>query len=302
MVSSHPIVVSVPNGDLDPALRFAATEAALHGTPVRLVHAYEPGPSLSGPPVTQAGATEVLRRALQRAEQVLGPDIEVSGGLVRGPAVESVLDASHEAWVVVLQRRDLLHLIRSLTRSMDRAAVRRAHLPLVCVPPTEVASAGDRPVTVGVDAPEHSTALLRAAVAIAHERDAPLRVLHTWSFPRPYDDAVLQRVGREWEAWAHEDIENVLRGSPVRDAVQVDIEIHHGPPLPALLAAAEDSRLMVLGRHGVHRALGSRLGPVTRAVLHDAPCPVLLLPTAELPADNLVGAAHRSGDQLDRRA
>ncbi len=189
-MSSHPIVVSVPNGDLDPAQRFAATEAALHGTPVRLVHAYEPGPSLSGPPVTQAGATEVLRRALLRAEQVMGPGIEVTGGLVRGPAVESVLDASHEAWVVVLQRRDLLHLIRSLTRSMDRAAVRRAHLPLVCVPPTEVAAADDLPVTVGVDAPEHSTALLRAAVAIAHERGAPLRVLHTWSFPKPYDDAV----------------------------------------------------------------------------------------------------------------
>jgi len=94
----------------------------------------------------------------------------------------------------------------------------------------------------------------------------------------------------------------VLRGSPVREAVPIDIEVHHGPPLPALLAAAASSRLMVLGRHGVHRELGSRLGPVTRAVLHDAPCPVLLLPTAELPADDLVSAAHHSAAHPGRRA
>ena len=53
---TDPIVVSVPRGDLDAALRYAAAEATLHHSPVRLVHAYEPGPSLSGPPVTEAGA------------------------------------------------------------------------------------------------------------------------------------------------------------------------------------------------------------------------------------------------------
>jgi nucleotide-binding universal stress UspA family protein len=298
-MSSHPIVVSVPDGDLDAALRFAASEAAIHHCPVRLVHAYEPGPSLTGPPVTQARATEVLRRAVLRAERLLTPAIDVTGALVRGPAVEGVLDASQDARVVVLQRRDLLHLIRSLTRSLDGAAVRRAQIPLVCVPPTWAAPASDeRPVTVGVDAPEHCAGLLRAAVALAREHRAPLRVLHTWSFPKPYDDAVLLRVGREWEAWAREDIESVLRGLRPEARVQFDVEVHHGPPLPALLAAAGASRLMVIGRHGVHRALGSRLGPVTRAVLHDAPCPVLLLPTAVPTDHDLVstdpGAARRA--------
>lgn len=285
-LSSDPIVVSVPRGDLDAALRFAASEAAIHHCPVRLVHAYEPGPSLSGPPVTQAGAAGVLQDAVRHAEQMLGPDVEVTGMLVRGPCVESVLDASAEARVVVLQRRDLLHLIRALTRSLDGAAVRRAPIPLVCVPPGWAPpEPDDRPVTVGVDAPEHSTDLLRASVALAHERGAPLRVLHTWSFPKPYDDAVLLRVGREWEAWAREDIENVLRPLHAGLGVSVDIDVHHGPPLPALLDAAATSRLVVLGRHGIHRALGSRLGPVTRAVLHDAPCPVVLLPTTSHPID-----------------
>jgi nucleotide-binding universal stress UspA family protein len=296
-MSSDPIVVSVPRGDLDAALRFAAAEAAVHRCPVRLVHAYEPGPSLSGPPVTQAGAAEVLEEAVRRAGQLLGPAVEVTGMLVRGPCVESVLDASAEARVVVLQRRDLLHLIRSLTRSLDGAAVRRAPIPLVCVPPGWAApDPDDRPITVGIDAPEHSTDLLRASIALAHEHSAPLRVLHTWSFPRPYDDAVLLRVGREWEAWAREDIENVLRPLSPELRVPVRIDVHHGPPLPALLEAASTSRLIVLGRHGIHRALGSRLGPVTRAVLHDAPCPVLLLPTAALSAgssaSDLVSAGH----------
>ncbi len=295
-MSSHPIVVSVPDGDLDAALRFAATEAAVHHCPVRLVHAYEPGPSLTGPPITQARATEVLRRAVLRAEEVLDPTTDITGALVRGPAVEGVLDASQDARVVVLQRRDLLHLIRSLTRSLDGAAVRRAQIPLVCVPPAWAAPAPDeRPVTVGVDAPEHSAGLLHAAVALAREHHVPLRVLHTWSFPQPYDEAVLLRVGREWEAWAREDMESVLRGLRPGAGVPVEVEVRHGPPLPALLAAAYASRLMVLGRHGVHRSLGSRLGPVTRAVLHAAPCPVLLLPTAAPTAPDLVGAGRGAG-------
>lgn len=296
-MSPHPIVVNVPDGDLDAALRFAATEAAIHHSPVRLMHAYEPGPALSGPPVTQAGATEVLRRAVLRAEEILGPGLDITGALVRGPAVESVLDASQDARVVVLQRRHLLHLIRALTRSLDGAAVRRAHVPLVCVPPTSAGPVPDGPVTVGVDAPEHSADLLRAAVTLAGEHRAPLRVLHTWSFPRPYDDAVVLRVGREWEAWAREDIENVLRAIRPGLGVPVQVDIHHGPPLPGLLAAARTSRLMILGRHGVRRALGSRLGPVTRAVLHDAPCPVLLLPTAALASGDLVGAGQHAGQR-----
>lgn len=295
-VGTDPIVVSVPRGDLDAALRYAAAEAALHHSPVRLVHAYEPGPSLSGPPVTESGAGRVLHAAVRRAEELVGPGIPVSGQLVRGPSVESVLDISEGARLVVLQRRDLLHLIRSLTRSLDGAAVRRAQIPLVCVPPGWAATDRDeRPITVGVDAPEHCGDLLRASAALAHEHGAPLRVVHSWSFPPPYDEAVLLRVGREWEAWAREDMERVLR--PLRSAlaVEVQVDVRHGRPLPALLAAAAQSRLVVLGRHAIHRAIGSRLGPVTRAVLHDAPCPVLLLPTTALPAEPAAGTLADAG-------
>lgn len=297
--AAAPIVVSVPRGDLDAALRFAAVEAAVHRCPVRLLHAYEPGPSLSGPPVTESGAAGVLRDAVRRAEQLVDPGLPVTGELVRGPAVESVLDTSGDARVVVLQRRDLLHLIRSLTRSLDGIAVRRSQIPLVCVPPGWAAlGSDDRPITVGVDAPEHSADLLRASVALAHEHGAPLRVLHTWSFPKPYDEAVLLRVGREWEAWAREDMERVLRPLQPGLVGDVRVDVLHGRPLPALLAAAAQSRLVVLGRHATHRAIGSRLGPVTRAVLHDAPCPVLLLPTTALPdrapAPGLVDAGRRA--------
>lgn len=284
--TAAPVVVSVPRGELEAALRFAAAEAAVHRCPIRLVHAYEPGPSLSGPPVTEAGAARVMRHTLRSAQAVVDPGLSVTGELVRGPSVEAVLDTSTDARVVVLQRRDLLHLIRSLTRSLDGAAVRRSQIPLACVPPAWTAPDRDvRPITVGIDAPEHSADLLRASVALAREHGAPLRVLHTWSFPKPYDEAVLLRVGREWEAWAREDIERVLR--PLRPGLPVDVEVEvqHGAPLPALLAAAAGSRLVVLGRHGIHREIGSRLGPVTRAVLHDAPCPVLLIPTAALHHD-----------------
>ena len=47
-------------------------------------------------------------------------------------------------------------------------------------------------------------------------------------------------------------------------------------PGEALLEAARDASLLVLGRHTALVSTGSHLGPVARAVLCEATCPVLL--------------------------
>jgi nucleotide-binding universal stress UspA family protein len=57
-----------------------------------------------------------------------------------------------------------------------------------------------------------------------------------------------------------------------------DARIVEGRPIPSLLAITgrEEASLLVVGTHGGSRAAGILLGSVATAMLHEAPCPVLV--------------------------
>jgi hypothetical protein len=282
------IVANLSDGDVDVVLRYGAHEAALHGCGLRLVRSYlggrrRPGRTTLDDADARAEAAEIVRHALARAGAILDPGLDVTGVVVRGPAVESVLDTAGDAQGVVVQRRDVLQLVQALTRSTATGTIPPVHVPVVCVPPDWTrGTPGRRPITVGVESPEHSQALLHRAVTIAREHAAPLRVLHTWSLPAPYDEQVLRRVGPEWEASIRREIESALdRPESERPSTPLDVDVRHGDPLDALLSAARDSEMLILGRHDHARVpAGCHLGRVARGALHESCCPVALLPTA----------------------
>jgi len=70
-----------------------------------------------------------------------------------------------------------------------------------------------------------------------------------------------------------------LAGAPV-DHAETDVVVDVGPAAEALLRQAEmkNAALIVLGRHVGRSGLPSRLGRTVRHVLHDARCPVLVIP------------------------
>ena len=47
-------------------------------------------------------------------------------------------------------------------------------------------------------------------------------------------------------------------------------------PLAALLAAAQEAQLLVVGRRGLGGVHGMRLGSIGQGVLNHAPCPVAI--------------------------
>ncbi|GLX02129.1 hypothetical protein Misp02_62150 [Microtetraspora sp. NBRC 16547] len=49
-------------------------------------------------------------------------------------------------------------------------------------------------------------------------------------------------------------------------------------PRRALVKAAEDAALLVVGNRGIGSAPKMLLGPVTQAALYEAPCPVAVVP------------------------
>jgi nucleotide-binding universal stress UspA family protein len=59
-------------------------------------------------------------------------------------------------------------------------------------------------------------------------------------------------------------------------AIDAEVVVHPGRAVEAILAAAEGADLLVIGRHDPLVPYGSHIGPVARAVLREATCPVLL--------------------------
>ncbi len=287
--AAKPVVVAVGNQPVDSALEYAVEQAVREGCGVHLIHVLHPGPTgpeaalLDYAEVDQVGH-DLLRAAVERAGDLLAGRATLTSALLRGPVVPTLLEATAgTARAVVMQRRDVSRVIRSVTRSISSGVASHAHVPVVSVPAGWSESAVEhnhgRPVvTVGVDVPERCAPVVATAAAEARSRGGSLHVLHTWWFPSVYDDIITSRVENDaWADRAREEVQKVVAGlGDVVRGVPVEIEARHAHPADALLDAGRESTLLVVGRHDPLVPFGSHLGPVARAVLRDAGCPVLL--------------------------
>ena len=103
------------------------------------------------------------------------------------------------------------------------------------------------------------------------------------------------REDDEWAARARSEIQAVLDGLDTA-GVEIQIDARHAWPADALVAASHDSDLLVVGRHDPHVPFGSHLGPVARAVLHEAACAVELVNRVQA-----AGLLERNRDEHDAR-
>ena len=280
-----PVLVAVGHDPMDAALKYAVGEAARAGCGLHLVHVVHrvtQGPEtvlVDNADFERAGRA-ALDGALERAGGLVPEEVTVTSELVWGGVVTSIVDIGATARLIVLERRPLSRMMRVVTRSVSSGVAAHSRVPVVSVPArwSPVRSSGAVPtITVGVDVPERSEHILRAAAQAARSRGTRLRVLHTWAFPGAYDDLMMSRVeGDEWAARAKAEIQMVLDEIDDLIGVPVTIEARHAFPSDALVEASRTSDLLVVGRHDPLVPMGSHLGPVARAVLREATCPVLL--------------------------
>ena len=282
----NPVVVGVGHEPIDAALAYAVQEAARAGCGLHLVHAVHVVPS--GPEMVLVDITDVERigrqtldEANERATDLAPEGMRITGALVLGAVVQTIVDEALDARMIVLQHRDLSRMMRAVTRSVSSGVAAHAKVPVVSVPSYWTAdreAQSEHTVSVGVDIPDRSEEILHAAADAARTRGASLHVLHTWSFPSAYDDIIMSRVEHdEWGARAQAEIQQVLDGlGDAMTGVAVTIEARHAQPADALIEASKDSELLVVGRHDPLVPFGSHLGPIARAVLREAECPVLL--------------------------
>lgn len=282
----NPVVVAVGHDPIDVALAFAAGEAVRAGCGLHLVHvvhllAQGPETLLVSETDLERAGRRALNAALERAHDIV-EGVPVTSELRIGAVVPTLVDAARDARMVVLERRDLSSMMRVVTRSVSSGVAAHARVPVVSVSShwSPAGTHGDFPtVTVGVDVPERAGQVLRAAAAEARSRGAVLHVVHTWSFPSAYDDIILDRTESDaWVARATEEIQTEIDALGDEFAgVSVRIEARHAYAADALIEASRDSDLLVIGRHDPLVPIGSHLGPIARAILREAICPVMLV-------------------------
>jgi nucleotide-binding universal stress UspA family protein len=139
-------------------------------------------------------------------------------------------------------------------------------------------------IVVGVDGSEGSLRALRWAADEAKLRDATLHVVTAWQYPV---FSTMPAFGvlpptEEMSKGAEDALRQLLaeEGLTGRDDITVLESVVQGSSAAALLEAAADAELLVLGSRGHGGFKGLLLGSVSQAVVAHSPCPVVVIPSA----------------------
>ena len=283
--SHKPVVAAVDGSERNrSAVAWAANEAAATGCELVLVTAIEnrvlPTPHFSIRSQERHGR-EMLARVRDEVRRVV-TDQEVVTELVAGSAVEALLDRARNARMVVVGKRGLGAFARVVVGSTSIALAGRAPVPVAIIPDTwrqdDHASA---PIVVGIDPSQPDPHPLRIAFRRAHRLGVRLVAVHGWQAPPAYswEADVVTGDTSQWEQETHAKFDKVVALWRERfPEVEVDTVHSHSHPAMAVLDAAEQAQLVVLGRHGDGKLGGFPFGSVTRAVLHYSTCPVMVVP------------------------
>jgi nucleotide-binding universal stress UspA family protein len=263
------------------ALDWAAEEARVRGLPLTVIHAWEAliGGSMAmamvdlGPLAQQTldGGVEHVRKE--------APDVPVRGVLESGRPAEELIKAGKDAALIVLGPRGLGGFAGLLLGSVGAQVVAHAACPVVIArgSPDRRSGAGPGRVVVGVDGSAVSRPALAMAFTEAELHGLSVHAVAAWE-PEPVKDLppLVDEAGMREAATAR--LEQLM--APSRDiypGVEAQAEVRVGPPREALLDAAQDARLLVVGSRGRGGFRGLMLGSVSQALVQHASCPVAVV-------------------------
>jgi nucleotide-binding universal stress UspA family protein len=277
-----PVVVGVGADEVSAALAYAAEEATRAGCGIHLVHAAQTIPAGAEEAVASMNVEELGREMLELARKQLATlvadEVPISQELRHGEPVRALVRSATHARMVVLEHHHLSRLARIVNRTVAGGVAAHTRVPVVAVPSGWTREHAEQVVVAAVDVPERAGEVLKAATAEARARGASLRVVHAWALPDPYETLYVDKAqARHWAESARADIRAALdRLGDLSVAVDADVRVHRGRAAEWILAESEAAELLVVGRHDPLVPVGSHIGPVARAVLREATCPVLL--------------------------
>jgi nucleotide-binding universal stress UspA family protein len=264
------------------ALSRAVEEAARLTAPLVVVYAanypgmtLEPGPGLlRHEPGALAAAEEVTARGVALAH-ALAPDLEVVGATEVASPAKALVEAGHDAALVVLGSRGYGRLAGTLLGSVAFNVAAGAACPVLVVKADgEDRQPGTRRgVVVGTD----GSAAAQAAVRFAAERAAagptPLEVV-TCTGGHQVEDVDEAELRASAERIATATAAELRRTHP---GVPVTTRVDDCPAEVTLVDASSDAELVVVGTRGRGAFRGMLLGSVSHAVIHGATSPVAVV-------------------------
>jgi nucleotide-binding universal stress UspA family protein len=135
-------------------------------------------------------------------------------------------------------------------------------------------------IVVGIDGSEHSKAALRWAVEEARLRHARVRAVHAWwIYPMlgPDDQHAADRTERGGEEAAERVRAFVAETLGDTDVEVISVAVQGAQASAALVEAAKDADLLVVGSRGAGGFSGLLLGSVSQQCTHHARCPVVIV-------------------------
>jgi len=278
------------------AVDWAAAEAARRDKPLTVFYVVDYGRfAVAGgggggtswaPHLADEPAKLLVDKGVERARRV-APDVRVTGEAKVGRPVGALIEASRSADLLVVGTRGHSELVNLAVGSVAASMAAHARCPVVIV-------RGDRqvfpdpahPVVVGVDGSAASQAALVYATRTARDSSAPLIVVCAWN--------VLLR-----DAWVGVDARVLIDRADLldwdrkaaRETLDVAVERVHteypevaltaslveAAPAVALLNAAADAGLIVVGTHGHGAFMSVMLGSVSHAVVYASTRPVAVV-------------------------
>jgi nucleotide-binding universal stress UspA family protein len=139
-------------------------------------------------------------------------------------------------------------------------------------------------IVVGFDGSENSQTALNWAIDEARQRHGQLRLITAWNKPpMAWYPAVLETAAGEIAAEeSPEHIAGTLQAEALKAVEDEGVAatgqvVNSDSPASAILDAAKDADLVVVGSRGHGGFPGLHLGSVSTQVINHAPCPVLVV-------------------------
>jgi nucleotide-binding universal stress UspA family protein len=293
--STHPdgtIVVGVDGSEhAERALAWAAEQASLERRPLTVLNASDPFGTNQSLYLVSGGIAphEVLlaerdaRRSLVEgaAEHVRAthPELEVRTEVPGTDARLALLEASNDAWMIVVGSRGRGPVASLLLGSVSVAVSRLARCPVVVVRPSELHEA-QLGGFVATDATARSSHTVEAAFRLASFRGLPLTVGHcAWDAQAGSSGWLTVRPGDA----GHDDLmmavsETVAGLREQFPDVKVEVTIARGQADRFVVDLAENKEIVVVGRHGYSVLDHWGLGSLATSVVEHTPRPVLVVP------------------------
>ena len=272
--------------DAAAALRWAATMAAdTHTTvtPVCAWHVPLPIFALAGRRGFDVDRMGMQATAEVAATETIDATVEALGGsdaiaeltAIEGHPADVLLERTGPDDVVVIGRRGISEFRHRVLGSVSRDLATHADGPVVIVPDAWT-QRPCRKIVVGFDGSDHSQAALRWALRIAPENATVTALMAIDVIPWLKPELVVERHPEYVES-AETRIRAAVDEIDPEERAERSVVLHG--PRQALAEASSDADLVVLGPRGLGGVGRTLLGSVTTWMLHDAPCPVAIVPS-----------------------